>query len=419
MKKFKLLLLLPALLMSLPSFSQDDEFTKYLESAKKKLEQKSEEKSQYYKDRNEEYSEYVAKRNAEFAEFVAKRWELYNEFYQERLAMSAPKPNTAPVADAPANKDVVRSSDVTYRSDDALPKVTHLKMTAYDENRSNDNNYVIRNRVDKDGKVSSINNAPDLSRRYGTNLSSDVMINFYGCMIPFSVNQKLRLKSSDPGEKSVADYFTKIAKYQDETHDLWLQMSAVVNMLGLNEWGYFCLLRDISEQMFEKADDRVLFCFYMLRNEGGFKARLARGSESGRLVLLLALDNKKEVYSYSFFRFPDDNNGKMVKYYTVYGGGNAKEAVYSYDFCAQDSEMRQLGLDFNSVLNMGECDVERTLQLTTDKTVTIPYNSAHIAYLNDVPMTVFPLYFSSPISIEGQRVLQESFNELKIGRAHV
>ncbi len=413
MKNFKLLLLLPALLLSLPSFSQDDEFTKYLESAKKKLEQKSEEKSQYYKDRNEEYSEYVAKRNAEFAEFVAKRWELYNEFYQERLAMSAPKPKTAPVADAPANKDVVRSSDVAYRSDDALPKVTHLKMTAYDENRSNDNNYVIRNRVDKDGKVSSINNAPDLSRRYGTNLSSDVMINFYGCMIPFSVNQKLRLKSSDPGEKSVADYFTKIAKYQDETHDLWLQMSAVVNMLGLNEWGYFCLLRDISEQMFEKADDRVLFCFYMLRNEGGFKARLARGSESGRLVLLLALDNKKEVYSYSFFRFPDDNNGKMVKYYTVYGGGNAKEAVYSYDFCAQDSEMRQLGLDFNSVLNMGECDVERTLQLTTDKTITIPYNSAHIAYLNDVPMTVFPLYFSSPISIEGQRVLQESFNELR------
>ena len=76
MKKFKLLLLLPALLLSMPSFSQDDEFTKYLESAKKKLEQKSEEKSQYYKDRNEEYSEYVAKRNAEFAEFVAKRWEL-------------------------------------------------------------------------------------------------------------------------------------------------------------------------------------------------------------------------------------------------------------------------------------------------------------------------------------------------------
>ena len=35
MKKFKLLLLLPALLLSMTSFSQDDEFTKYLESAKK------------------------------------------------------------------------------------------------------------------------------------------------------------------------------------------------------------------------------------------------------------------------------------------------------------------------------------------------------------------------------------------------
>ncbi|MGN0034054.1 MAG: hypothetical protein ACI358_09815 [Candidatus Limimorpha sp.] len=413
MGKRKLLLLLLMFVLSFTSYCQDDDFKKYLESSKKKLEQKSDEQRRFYDSRNEKYSDYVEKRNAEFAEFVAKRWELYNEFYQERIEMAAPKPKTAPMAETSYNNDVVKSSDIAYRDDVSLPTVTHLKMVAYGDTQGVGSNYVIKNRVEDNGMVTSITANAGSSKKYGTNLSSDIMINFYGCMIPFSVNQKLRIKSTNAEEKSVADYFTRIAKCQEETHDLWLQVSAVVKMLGLNEWGSFCLLRDISEQMFEKYDDRVLFCFYMLRNEGEYKARLARGSESGRLVLLIALDNKKEVYSYSFFRFADDDNGKMVKYYTVYGGGNPNEAVYSYDFCVQDSDKRQMGLDFDGVLNMGECDKERELRLTADKVVRIPYNSAHIAYLNDVPMTVFPLYFSSPISIEAQKVLQDSFNELK------
>ena len=81
------------------------------------------------------------------------------------------------------------------------------------------------------------------------------------------------------------------------------------------------------------VNDRVLFCFYMLRNEGGFKTRLARGQESGALTLLIAIDNSKQVYSYTYFRFNDDDSGKtQVKYYTVYGGGKANESVYSYDY---------------------------------------------------------------------------------------
>jgi hypothetical protein len=166
--------------------------------------------------------------------------------------------------------------------------------------------------------------------------------------------------------------------------------------------------------MFYDVNDRVLFCFYMLRNEGNFKTRLARGKNSGKLTLLIALDNSKQVYSYTFFRFADNEDAtKKVKYYTVYGGGKAKEPVFSYSFCKQDADKKEMKLDFDKNLNMGACDVVRRVQLTKTQTVDLPYNKSHIAYLNDVPMTVFPIYFVSPISIEAQQVLHETFDEMK------
>lgn len=112
-------------------------------------------------------------------------------------------------------------------------------------------------------------------------------------------------------EKEISEYITDIAKYQEESRALWQELANIVNNFGLNEWGYFCLLRSLSEVLFpDNMEDRVLFCFYMLRNEGNYKTRIARGKDTGKLTLLLALDNKKEVYSYIFFRFDESKDGK-------------------------------------------------------------------------------------------------------------
>ncbi len=223
------------------------------------------------------------------------------------------------------------------------------------------------------------------------------------------------IHSDGTDEKAVADYIADIAQHKEESQTLWQELTGIVNDFGLNEWGYFCLLRSLSEVMFSNIEDRVLFCFYMLRNEGDYKARLARGKNSGKLTLLLAIDNKKEVYSYIFFRFDDSNDGKnKVKYYAIYGGGNADESIYSYDFCEQDVTKKQMHLDFNNILNMGKCDYTRKINIKkVNKSIDIPYNSSHLAYLDDVPMTVFPIYFVSPMSIEAQQALNTNLEELK------
>ena len=400
---------------SLAVFSQDDEYQKYLEQRKKQMEQKKEANQKRMDEMNQEYQDYVDKMNAEFADFVAKQWELFEEFKKSRLEYTEPKLETAPVADNPAEneeKEEIVSDEIEYATQTKLPEVTNAISIAFFE-RENDN-YELRSRLDGLGIVElPVKEFVEIKPTYVVK-SNEIKLNFYGREVPLHVSQKLKVKSNGVGEKDVAKYFSTIAKNREETKALWNELTTVVDDFGLNEWGYFCLLRDLSEKMFTNVDDRVLFCFYMLRNEGNFKTRVARGRISGKLTLLIALDNSKDVYSYTFFQFFDDESRtKKVKYYTVYGGGKANESVFSYDVCKQDEDKKEMKLDFTKNMNMGKCDVIRTVQLTKNQTIDLPYNKAHIAYLNDVPMTVFPLYFVNPIAIEAQEVLRENFNELK------
>ena len=117
--------------------------------------------------------------------------------------------------------------------------------------------------------------------------------------------------------------------------------------------------------------------------------------------------------SYTFFRF-NEGDASQLKYYSIYGGGNSNESIYTYDFNEQDKNLKQMELDFYRQLNMGKCDVKRVLNFEKiNSKIELPYNSSHIAYLNDVPMTVFPIYFASPISIEAQTIFNQKLNEIK------
>ena len=408
----KVFLTLVISIIALAAFSQDDEYKKFLESRKNQMKQKEQSYNNSMNQKNKEYQDFVDKQNAEFAEFVAKKWELFEEFAKDRLEMNKPKPATAPVTEETTENIDVESKDIDYNIEEELPKVTHSIAILYDGNKRS--NYVQRMRLEKSGVVDVPTTETAVEQPVKIEKANNISLNFYGRKVDISVDPKLRFKSNGIDEQNVSKYFTKIAKYQDETHALWGELKGIVDEFGLNEWGYFCLLRTLSEKMLTNINDRVLFCFYMLRNEGGFKVRLGRGSQSGNLTLLIALDNSKQVYSYSYFRFADDEkSNKKVKYYTVYGGGKAKEGIYSYDFCQQDVEKKQMALDFDHILNMGECDTTRILKLTNNIKVELPYNKSHIEYLDDVPMTVFPIYFVSALSIETQQKLQKTFEEMR------
>lgn len=410
--KHSLLLLLFCLLMT-NLFSQDDEYRRYIESMNKDFSKTVKESNDKMRDLQDEYSKYISEVNAEFAAFVAKEWALYNDFKTQELSMSIPKIKEMPKAEESGLTDV-KSDEIQYKQNDELPQVSNIESVkeVKDKPAQRSDNYVVKKVLTDDG-VKDVESTPSIPLASTAVVSgNNIVVDFYGKKLDFVVDDKLRIESKGIKEPDVAEHFKQMAMNQDATSALWKQVDDYVKGMGLNDWGYFCILRSLSEKLFANTDDRVLFNFYMLRNEGDFKVKTARGKDSNKLSLLAAIDNSKEVYSYSFFRFDED--GKQCKYYSIYGGGNSKESIYTYDHCEQDNALKQIGLDFYNDLNMGSCDMKRNLSFKKiNSTIELPYNSSHIAYLNDVPMTVFPIYFKSAISIEAQKIFNDKLNEMK------
>lgn len=318
-----------------------------------------------------EYDDFVAQANSEFEAFLAQVWSEYQSFTGQSGAYSKQKPEVMP--------------SITVQSgiiDVAAPMLDNESPIFEDEPENKNSVFGL-----------------------DTNPSSTIKINFYGRNLVFNVPKALRVSSKGIRERQVSQFYTTLHQ-NDADHILQRQLDEAVVQMGLNEWGYFVLLRAITEKIYANANDRVLFAFYMLHSHG-FKARVGRGSKSNQLLLLLALDNSKEVYSKTFFRI----NG--TKYYALYGNGQKGESVYSYDEKADQSGLKEIGLDFKKSLNIAACDKSRKLHLNkVNMDITLPYSTSHLRYYDEIPTTVFSIYFNTPVSKETEAVLAETIGTL-------
>ena len=318
----------------------------------------------------EEFNDFNANAFNEFEQFLSEAWTLYKNFSELSGVYSTKKPDVLPAL--PVSEGVI---DVEAPSlENAIP--------------------MFEDTPDKKDAIID-----------GTNQNEVVSINFYGRSLKFTVPMGLRIKASGTKERHIAKYHEAMRE-SNTSSILNKQLDDAVSQMGLNEWGYFSLLRAISEKLFSNANDRVLFSFFMLHSHG-FKARVGRGKSSEQLLLLLALDNSKEVYSKTFFRI------KGTKFYVVYGNGKKGESVYSYDENADDSGLKEIGLDFTKTLNIASCDKSRTLHFgKVDQDIELPYSTSHLRYYDEIPTTVFPIYFKTPVSSEAEQALAQTFNTL-------
>ena len=319
----------------------------------------------------QDYDEFRAKAYDEFERFLSEAWTEYQSFAGPSDAYTSRKPETVPSlsvstgiidCNAPFIESEMQPTETESERKDAL--------------------------IPSDGNESNI-----------------IMINFYNRALEFHVPKSLRITAKGTKESQVAKYHETMRE-NDVNHSLQKELDDAVNQMGLNDWGYFTLLRSISEKAFSETNDRVLFCFYMLHSHG-FKARVGRGQKSGQILLLLALDNSKEVYSLTFFRI----NG--TKYYIVYGNGKKGENAYSYNEKADDSNLKEIGLDFKNRLHITDCDKTRKLHLNkVDLDIELPYSTAHLRYYDGIPTTEFPIYSNTAVSIETEQTLASTFHSL-------
>ena len=355
-KNTKLIIIICCLILPLASQAQiDSTYDKSYEEFRKKA--------------FEDYYEFRQNAFNEFEQFLNEAWTEYQSFVSQQGAYPTKKSESMP--SLPVQTDVIQV-DAPHNE---------IEHTTFEEEQEQKNDIITPGYSDK------------------------VNINFYGRQLAFNVPKALRVTSQGAKEKHVAAYHEAM-RTGDTIALFHIQLDDAVNQMGLNEWGYFILLRTLSEKLFTDANDRVLFSFYMLHRHG-FKARVGRGRDSGRLLLLLALDNSKEVYSKTFFRI----NG--TKFYVVYGNGIKGESIYTYDEKADDKGLKEVGLDFTKPLNIAACDKQRKLHLNkADIDISLPYSTAHLRYYDEIPTTVFPVYFKTPVSKEAEQSLEQTFGEL-------
>lgn len=355
-KSARLIVLLCGLILPLVSHAQiDSTFNKSYDDFKKKA------FDDYYKFKQNAFND--------FEQFLSKAWTEYQSFSSQQSVYPTKKPEMMP--SLPAQAGVIQVEAPHNDMENVIPEKMHDQK---EENSS-------------------------------SNPSDWVSISFYGRKLSFNVPKEIRVKALGNKERHVASYHETMRE-NDKSTLLHNQLDAAVMLMGLNEWGYFVLLRSLSEKLFTNVNDRVLFSFYMLHRHG-FKARVGRGRDSGNLLLLLALDNSKEVYSKTFFRIND------TKFYVVYGNGIKGESIYTYDEKADDKGLKEIGLDFDKTLSIAPCDKQRKLHLNkADMDISLPYSTAHLRYYDEIPTTVFPVYFKTPVSKEAEQALEQTFSQL-------
>ena len=213
MKKLVFALILTTLAFA--SYSQDDEYQKYLESQRKQYQQSVNAYQKDMQQRSQEMQAFIDKQNAEFADFMAKQWELYNEFAKDQVEMNKPKPTKVPVATVNNDEKQFSSKEIQYTKEVELPKVTHA--TAVTIEKEDNNQYEQRVSVDEKGVKNVPMNDMERSKKLAIDNSNNLLLNFYGRQVNLHFDPKLRIKSTGIDEKNVSEYFKKMAKCQNET----------------------------------------------------------------------------------------------------------------------------------------------------------------------------------------------------------
>lgn len=365
----KINLIFVLLLFAISTLTAQRSFDDYNQS-------KKDEFDKFVDKQNKKFEHFTARQNAEFADFLEREWLLFNSFGSILSPYTKPKLEEAPLAPCSTNCDW--SLDFKEEIEFVIRKMEKLN------NKPNSNDIVV-----SDG--------------------SNIDVDFYGEVLHFAISGNLFQKAIGISERNVADYLRSISKFFAESSVLWDSIEAKSAEFGLNDWGKYLMVKSISDKIFERDDDKVLFCFYMLRNMGGYKVKIGRSVDNENLVLLIAIDNSKNVYTFGYYNF--NEQGKDVKYYLV--KGKSSGGIYSYDLNNQDLILSQMRLDFDKTLSIGKCDCLRELKVNRlNLMIDLPFNSKNIAFLDEVPLTIFPIYFVSAMPEESQYVLNKVFGRL-------
>lgn len=176
--------------------------------------------------------------------------------------------------------------------------------------------------------------------------------------------------------------------------------------LSLNEWGYFTLLRQVSDAYCSTADESVVMQQFLL-NEKGYKAKMGRKSTDNKLLLFVVPDC--QIYAKTYVVL----NGQ--KYYSMDGVQRCQ-----FYMCQKDSPKARnlLKMELNGIPSFDGPAVTSTHQAqgsAAKATVSVP--KALADFYKGYPQCDYNVYFNAPVNQDVEYALLSSLAPFVKGKS--
>jgi len=353
-------------------------FEEFKKQRQQELQQFKNDRQKQMQQLAEEFNKYVEKQDREFADYLKQRWQQY-QIFQGIEPPEEPKPDIAPVFKLPERP--------------APPNPIPVKKPA----------------IDQPGQIVPEPVLPRITRPEPDDFPvQDKNFIFYGFPVSFDFDEnmtKIQI-NGNPDENAISETFDRLSTIN--YNHLLEQFYNYSNLLNLNDWGYYCLLKQASESFTETNENTQKLLTWFLLIRSGYKARIAFYDQS--IYLLLPINN--QVYDVKFFNFDG------VKYYLL-DGEVSNIYTYKKDF---PEAQKTFDLNLYKSLSLGDEVKTRVVDFEyNDQNFQLPieYNKNLISFYNDYPLSDIKLYFDAMVSPEAKSSLTVNFAPLISGKSEI
>lgn len=222
---------------------------------------------------------------------------------------------------------------------------------------------------------------------------------FLGWPLYFNVDEQMssiNIQNNTPEEISrVWDEFAMV----NYNHFLG-QVAEVANVLNLNNWAYYQLIKECSNYLYNNNNDRIVFQWVML-TRSRYKVRI--GFQGTKLRLLVP----------TVFKFYDVDyiTSENINYYVIDGDGN-EIITYDKDFPEADIIMNcKIDKPFNT--NATKTYRDYNFNFNGNKyTVNLGYDEAMMKFYRTIPLSDLVVYFNSVASPITKTSVTEAFKPM-------
>lgn len=334
---------------------------------------------EYRKRQQTAYTRYADNRRQACAEYMRRRWEAFTPQAPADVParMEPDKP-----AVRPPRKDSLPTNDRM-----PLDRVTDLPAAPADDKPAT-----------PASPATPSASAPDVPT------GRALKFTFYGteCSVSLPVSLKFRLGSAEESDAAAAWERLGNGGF-DKAADECRQMKSA---LGLNDWGYYALVRSVSDAFCGSGSNESALMQFFLMSEAGYKVRLARSGN--RLTVLFA--SADTIYARPFVTL---GGSRFYAADAATHGGS----YYICNFSAAGERALSMSMNRPPVLT------HRTVRSSTHRTkdgavaATVTVNANVTDFMNDYPACDWKTYASVRLSPRTESQLYPALRRAIGGRS--